>query len=113
MTTRTQRRSALLRANGGSHSAAEWEGLKARFGWRCLACGRKGTKRNPLTKDHVVPLSRGGTDDIENLQPLHRACNSAKGTRVVDYRIRWVVQERAITLDLDMQLLKDLLGIEI
>lgn len=30
--------------------------------------------------DHVEPLTRGGQDVFENLQPLHGACNQAKGT---------------------------------
>ncbi|OBU85472.1 hypothetical protein MY55_15935 [Chromobacterium subtsugae] len=35
-----------------------------------------------LTVDHIKPLSRGGTDDLENLQFLCRPCNSAKGARL-------------------------------
>lgn len=34
-----------------------------------------------LTVDHIVPLSRGGTDDLENLQFLCQSHNSAKGDR--------------------------------
>ncbi|MHB8652439.1 MAG: HNH endonuclease [Terriglobia bacterium] len=34
-----------------------------------------------LTVDHLVPLSRGGTDDLSNLRFLCRAHNSAKGDR--------------------------------
>ena len=34
-----------------------------------------------LTIDHIVPLSRGGTDDLENLRFLCRPHNSAKGDR--------------------------------
>ena len=34
-----------------------------------------------LTIDHLVPLSRGGTDDLSNLQFLCQSHNSAKGDR--------------------------------
>jgi hypothetical protein len=34
-----------------------------------------------LTIDHIVPLSRGGTDDLDNLRFLCRPHNSAKGDR--------------------------------
>lgn len=34
-----------------------------------------------LTLDHVIPLSRGGTDEIANLQFLCRSHNSKKGDR--------------------------------
>ena len=29
--------------------------------------------------DHIVPVAKGGTDDIDNLQPLHRENNRQKG----------------------------------
>jgi 5-methylcytosine-specific restriction endonuclease McrA len=31
------------------------------------------------TIDHIVPVSRGGSDDPSNLQTAHMVCNSAKG----------------------------------
>jgi hypothetical protein len=34
-----------------------------------------------LTVDHIVPLSKGGTDDLMNLRLLCRSHNSAKGDR--------------------------------
>ena len=49
-------------------------------GRTCYLCGeliRVGTG----TRDHVVPLSRGGTNDWSNLRPAHRWCNSKKGSK--------------------------------
>lgn len=34
------------------------------------------------TIDHVVPLSKGGSDDVENMQLAHWICNIRKGNRV-------------------------------
>ena len=46
---------------------------------RCTGCRTHFQFRN-LTIDHVVPRSKGGQDNPENLQLLCGACNSKKGT---------------------------------
>lgn len=33
-----------------------------------------------LTKDHTVPKSKGGTDELDNLKPMCMVCNSKKGS---------------------------------
>jgi 5-methylcytosine-specific restriction endonuclease McrA len=66
----------------GSHTAKEWDALCAKYDYRCLRCG----ERVPLTADHIKPLSKGGSDSIDNLQPLCRVCNSWKGIKIIDYR---------------------------
>jgi 5-methylcytosine-specific restriction endonuclease McrA len=34
------------------------------------------------TVDHIIPIARGGSNDLRNLQLMCRSCNSSKGTRV-------------------------------
>lgn len=70
------------RASSGSHTHAEWLALCDAYGNRCLRCGEE----KPLTRDHVVPVARGGGNEISNIQPLCRSCNSAKGVSTTDYR---------------------------
>lgn len=62
----------------GSHTRAEWEAICARQRNLCAACGDE----CKLTKDHVVPLSMGGSNDASNLQGLCGPCNSRKGARM-------------------------------
>lgn len=37
-----------------------------------------------MTKDHIIPKSKGGADDISNYQTMCERCNEAKGNRLED-----------------------------
>jgi len=80
--------------NGAGHhwTAAEWQALKERFGFTCLMCGRKEPDIT-LTVDHVVPVSRGGGNTIDNIQPLCKGCNSRKHVNVLDLRTLYESEE--------------------
>lgn len=68
---------------GGFFTVEEWRALCEKYGNRCLCCG---ATDKPLSADHVIPLSKGGINDISNIQPLCRSCNFKKGTKTTDYR---------------------------
>lgn len=70
---------------GGSFTAEEFNRLKRNTGNVCLCCGVSGDEVT-LAADHVIPVAKGGTSDISNIQPLCRSCNSSKGTKSTDYR---------------------------
>jgi 5-methylcytosine-specific restriction endonuclease McrA len=76
---------AKRRASEGTYTAQEWENLLSQYGNKCLCCGRDDVK---LEADHVIPVSRGGTSWISNIQPLCRHCNLSKGTKTTDYRLK-------------------------
>jgi hypothetical protein len=50
----------------------------ARDAHQCVFCGTD----ERLTVDHIIPISRGGTNEFGNLQTLCQPCNSRKGARV-------------------------------
>lgn len=68
---------------GGSYTPDEWLELLEFYKHRCLFPGCENTN---LTPDHVVPLSKGGTNTIENIQPLCRHHNATKYIDIIDYR---------------------------
>ena len=51
--------------------------------YRCMYCGVRLTSDN-LQIDHMDPVSRGGSNDDENLQALCRRCNIRKGNHTDD-----------------------------
>jgi 5-methylcytosine-specific restriction endonuclease McrA len=69
--------------NGGVITNDEWENLLNKYGNKCLCCGRNDVR---ITIDHVIPISRGGMNTIENAQPLCTSCNSKKHAKTIDYR---------------------------
>jgi len=77
-------RNARIAKNGGFHSNGEWETLKAQYNWICLSCNRREPEIK-LTRDHIIPLLKGGSNNIENIQPLCRVCNSKKHTNTIKY----------------------------
>ena len=58
--------------------------LFARDGYQCQYCGRSAGElrgRECLTRDHLRPLSRGGTNAWTNVTTACSTCNTKKGDR--------------------------------
>lgn len=53
-----------------------------RDNYKCIFCGRS-SQQVVLEVDHIKPFSKGGTNDINNLQTLCMDCNRGKGTRIL------------------------------
>lgn len=80
-----ERRARLHGVEGGHFTDYEWERLLDETGHKCLCCG---TTDSLLCRDHVIPLGPPHSDEISNIQPLCRSCNSKKGAKTTDYRGR-------------------------
>ena len=75
-----QKRLALLANN--EHSPYDFREICNRYGNICLCC----KEQKPLTRDHIIPVTKGGGDVEGNIQPLCQGCNSSKGVNIIDYR---------------------------
>lgn len=67
----------------GTHTKQEWDDMVSFFKNTCAICFKRGN----VTKDHIIPIYHGGSDSIENLQPLCKSCNSGK-MDCCDYRLQ-------------------------
>lgn len=64
----------------GRHTMSEWFTYGRSVNWTCEYCGTHlGYERS--TKDHRLPLARGGSDAIHNLAVACRPCNSCKNAK--------------------------------
>ena len=70
------------RANGYTSKKEIRQHVIDTYGDSCLCCG----SGDDLQIDHIVPVSMGGENNIDNLQPLCKGCNIKKGTKNIDYR---------------------------
>lgn len=63
----------------------EWKKLRetvfARDDYTCQYCGKRGVR---LECDHIVPVSRGGGHDLENLATACLPCNRSKRDKTVE-----------------------------
>jgi len=78
-------------AGGQSFTSGEWLALLARHDGSCAYCGSKIL----IEIDHRIPLTRGGSNLIDNILPACRRCNRRKGTMTeVEFRA-FLQRERA------------------
>ena len=56
-----------------------------RDGYSCCLCGKhaNGREHVRLEVDHIIPKSKGGTNEITNLQTLCFSCNRGKGVQTL------------------------------
>ena len=92
---RARTRLERMKVNGGTHSAMEWKSLLAKTP-RCPGCDRPwndvpprpdGRYKHTWTKDHIIPVIKGGSDQIGNLRPLCYSCNFKRHTKPLAERM--------------------------
>ena len=82
-----KKRARIKRGVVGSHTFVDWVSIKSKYNYCCAICKLsesdlrkkwKNTHFTELTMDHILPISKGGTDYITNIQPLCISCNAKK-----------------------------------
>jgi len=56
----------------------EWFDILEKYNYRCVHCGVEFDCENLPTRDHIIPISKGGNNIKENIVPACRSCNSKK-----------------------------------
>ncbi len=82
---KAHRRRGRRVAAKGEYTETQWQDRLAFYGFRCYLCSIEWFSLDPFdrTVDHVIPLSRGGTNWPANLRPACRSCNSSKNPKSV------------------------------
>lgn len=64
----------------GTHTKEQWAAMKVEFKFRCVRCLIQSPEiKDFLVKDHIIPVYQGGSDGLDNIQPLCPHCNASKG----------------------------------
>ena len=81
-----RRRRACKSHASGYHIENDLQYIYEKQNGICACCGAK-IPYNKITVDHIIPLSKGGSDLPINIQLLCGSCNSSKhNTHATDYR---------------------------
>jgi len=61
----------------------EWLDILKEFKYECAYCGKEFDCENLPTRDHIIPISKGGNNIKENIVPACRSCNSKKHNKIL------------------------------
>jgi 5-methylcytosine-specific restriction endonuclease McrA len=77
------RRRAREHSAAGTYTARQFHALCESSSWRCSYCPAV-LDAVTAQADHVIPLSRGGSNSIENIAVSCRSCNASKNNTPLD-----------------------------
>ena len=85
---------------GVSHSLRNMRtDILNKLGKKCINCEND----KELQLDHIIPKSKGGTDDIENIQVLCKKCNTIKNNNVAQR----ITQQKNVACNTETEIEKE------
>ena len=82
------RRSSVLRTPVKQLlNSAQWREIKLKFHNACAYCGIPESSSVKLTRDHLIPVTKGGLHTKENIVPACQPCNARKGAKLLIHPI--------------------------
>lgn len=85
---RWRKRRAIKAEATGSHTVEDISAINKNQRFACVYCGISTAEKYEV--DHIIPLSRGGSDYPENLQILCMRCNRSKHTKTHDEYVQYL-----------------------
>jgi 5-methylcytosine-specific restriction endonuclease McrA len=76
----------------------QWETTVSNFNNCCAYCG----KEKPLSQDHFLALSKGGSYTEDNIIPSCRSCNSSKGSKTF---LPWYLHQNSYSKEREEKIL--------
>jgi 5-methylcytosine-specific restriction endonuclease McrA len=77
------KRRAKLREIINTLTVNEWIEILKQYHFKCAYCGKEFDLFDKPTKDHIIPISKGGDNTKENITPACRSCNSKKNNKII------------------------------
>jgi 5-methylcytosine-specific restriction endonuclease McrA len=84
------RRRVCIETQLNDLTTEQWNAIKLAYKFRCAYCG---DRKQRLTMDHVIPVSKGGAHTAANIVPACQSCNSSKNARLplVEYQPHLII----------------------
>ena len=78
------KRRARLREIINTLTSEEWLDILTQHNFKCAYCGKELINSFDTTRDHIIPISKGGNNTKENIVPSCRSCNSKKYNKILE-----------------------------
>ena len=78
------KRRTILKEIINTLTAEEWLDILEKHNYRCAYCGIEFDCENLPTRDHIIPISKGGNNTKDNIVPACKSCNAKKYNKILN-----------------------------